>query len=65
MRYLLILLLFVGCAGKPKKPPVEKAPAPKFKERHERLLNCVDRYLEQDVKIHEAFEVCKGIFKRG
>ena len=65
MKYLLIALLLVGCATRPKSP--KKEPVIKRdtgNRKHDRLLNCVDRYLEQDIKIHEAFEVCKGIYKR-
>ena len=59
-------LLLVGCATrpkqKPKDPPVIKRDT--GNKKHDRLLNCVDRYLEQDIQIHEAFKVCKGIYDR-
>lgn len=69
MKYLIMTLLFVGCASKKVKEPPKKAPVvqkPKIIKigRHDRLLNCVDKYLDKDVRIAEAFTVCKGIYER-
>lgn len=63
MKYVLVMLLLVGCAR--TKVVEEKKVEPKKINRHERLLKCVDRYIDKDVVIKEAFEVCKGIYKRG
>ena len=61
MKYLLLGLLLIGCAT--KKKPIPKPP--ETPNRKERLMKCVDRYLDKDVPIKEAFETCKGIYKRG
>ncbi len=60
MKYLIIALLFVGCASKEVK---EIQITPKM-TKQTKLLNCVDRYLEKDVRIADAFTVCKGIYER-
>ena len=70
MKYLILTLLFAGCAfnkvkEKPKKAIVIQKPKKIIRiNRHDKLLNCVDKYLEKDVRIAEAFTVCKGIYER-
>lgn len=69
MKYLIMILLFVGCASKKvkviPKAPVAQKPKKIIKiGRHDKLLNCVDKYLDKDVRIAEAFTVCKGIYER-
>ena len=70
MKYLILALLLVGCATKkpkvvePKVTPI--APKTRTEKAQENIMRCVDRYIDRDagIKIHEAFEVCKGIYKR-
>ena len=64
MKYLIMTLLFAGCASKEVKE-TKVIPKTTIKlTKQTKLLNCVDRYLEKDIRIGDAFAVCKSIYER-
>ena len=63
MKYVIALLIgmtFVSCAKAPKKPEVKKP----VNDRFERIMKCVDRYVDKGVDSELAFKECKGLFGR-
>lgn len=65
MKYLLLAFLLIGCASRKPKEEVKPTRSAIKQTRQDKLVACVDRYLEKDVIIKEAYEVCQGIYKRG
>ena len=63
MKYLVMTLLFAGCASKETKE-IKVIPKVIKITKQTKLLNCVDRYLEKDIRIGDAFAVCKSIYER-
>ena len=57
MKYLVLFLL-TSCVS-----------FPDFREyrgfnKKERLMSCVDRYVDRDVEMNKAFKVCQKIYER-
>ena len=68
MKYLVFLLLFVGCNSQvkrvapPKTIPVKKIQSPKFIPKSVRMEKCVHKLLKVDVQASTAINVCERIF---
>ena len=58
MKYLILLFLLTSCAG--LSLPDRRG----YNNTKERIMTCVDRYVDRDVEMKKAYEVCKEIYKR-